>query len=151
MVRRVSKRLRVAVEPFNSSAGISSTSHLHLICISSASHLHLIIASASHQVLGLVDDLRNHPFASFVSEGMPVVLSSDDPGFWGADGVAYDWVVAFLLPAQPCTGIALLKQLAHNSIAYSAVDSARRAALEAEWSVRWQAYVEWLVTAFGTD
>ena len=31
------------------------------------------------KILMLVDDLRNHPMQTFVSENLPVVLSPDDP------------------------------------------------------------------------
>lgn len=44
--------------------------------------------------------------------GLPVTLSSDDPGIWGAKGLSHDWweaTVAWQLDTQA------LKTLAHNS------------------------------------
>lgn len=97
-------------------------------------------------MLGLVDDLRDHPFAMFVAEDVPAVISSDDPGFWGAQGVSYDWYAALLVAGELCGGIGLLKQLALNSIAFSLVDEAERARLAAAWETKWEAYVGWLAT-----
>ena len=51
-------------------------------------------------MLGLIDDFRNHPLPLFLSEALPVVISSDDPGFWGAEGLSYDWWVAFVIAGE---------------------------------------------------
>ena len=64
------------------------------------------------QVLGLVDDLSNHPLALFVAEGLPVVVAPDDPGFWGAVGLSDDWTLALLAAAGRCGAMRLAKQLA---------------------------------------
>lgn len=93
----------------------------------------------------MVDDLRNHPLASFVSEGLPVVISSDDPGFWGASAVNFDWWVAALISSAACPVIGLLKQLALNSIEHSLLSRAERNLTLAVWSRRWDEYVQWLV------
>lgn len=77
--------------------GFSARSHPELRAQIRQRGTALEVCLLSNQVLGLVDDLRGHPFALFVAEGMPVVLSSDDPGFWGASGVSYDWWVGLLI------------------------------------------------------
>jgi hypothetical protein len=79
------------------------------------------VCTISNQVLGLVGDLRDHPLPGFIADSVPVVISPDDPGFWGAEGTTYDWLVALLLGGDLCSGLALLKQLALNSIAHSLV------------------------------
>jgi len=103
------------------------------------------ICILSNQVLGLIDDMRNHPVVSFIAEGLPLVLSSDDPGFWGAQAVSYDWWAAFVVASESCAGIGLLKQLALNSLTHAMVDESRRAELMSEWKSRWEVYIDWLL------
>jgi len=50
----------------------------------------------SNYVLGYVLDLRNHPARSFLHQGLPVSISSDDPGFMGYEGVTLDYLYCFL-------------------------------------------------------
>ena len=100
----------------------------------------------SNQVLGLVKDLRDHPLVNFLSQGMPVVLSPDDPGLWGISGVTYDWFVSFLIFGDhipSCSsGIGILKQLALNSMSFNFMNNTERDAAVLEWSVRWDRYLD---------
>jgi adenosine deaminase CECR1 len=90
-----------------------------------------------------VDDVRNHPLQTFVAEGLPMSISPDDPGLWGAVGASYDWTVAFL-SMDARAGIAALKQLAINSLVTSGMSDVERKAAMKAWQPRWKAFVEGL-------
>lgn len=49
------------------------------------------VCPISNQIMGLVNDMRDHPLSSMIMENYPIVISSDYPGFWGAKGVTHDW------------------------------------------------------------
>jgi adenosine deaminase CECR1 len=98
----------------------------------------------SNQVLGLVQDLRDHPLVNFLSDNMPVVLSPDDPGLWNISGVTYDWYVSALISGDStCSGISVLKQLAKNSLTYSFMNDTERVSALSEWETRWDHYLDW--------
>lgn len=75
----------------------------------------------SNQVLHLVWDMRNHPGAQYMALDVPVVICSDDPGFWNAKGLSYDFYYAIMSMAPNNAGIRVLKSLVFNSIRYSAL------------------------------
>lgn len=74
------------------------------------------VCPISNQVLKLVTDMRNHPATFYVSQNYPIVIASDDPGFWNAKGLSYDFYYALMSMAPARAGLAFLKELVKNSI-----------------------------------
>ncbi|XP_048482434.1 adenosine deaminase 2-A [Plutella xylostella] len=95
----------------------------------------------SNAVLSLVRDVRNHPLALFLAQGLPVVLSSDDPGVWEADPLSHDFYVAFVGVASRLSDLRLLKTLALNSLKYSALDGADKINAVDKFSQRWNDFI----------
>jgi adenosine deaminase CECR1 len=77
--------------------------------------------------LGLVNDLRNHPAATLIQEGFPMILASDDMGTWEAQGLSDDFYEAFMGMTSKTTDLRLLKKLVFNSIKYSSLTDHRKA------------------------
>lgn len=99
------------------------------------------VCPISHQVLKLVDDLRNHPAAYLIAEGFPIVICNDDPSFWGSRGLSYDWYVTFMGLASREADLRFLKQLANNSLAYSAMPEDEKYAAIAQWENDWMDFI----------
>lgn len=95
----------------------------------------------SNQVLKLVDDQRNHPASAFMSQNLPLVVSSDDPSFWEVSPLTHDFYMAFLGIASTKSDIRTLKKLAKNSIKYSAMNEAEKAEAFVKWQQKWDAYI----------
>ncbi|VVD00794.1 unnamed protein product [Leptidea sinapis] len=95
----------------------------------------------SNSVLALVHDVRNHPLSLFIAQGLPVVLSSDDPGIWEADPLTDDFYVAFVGVASRLADLRLLKQLALNSLKYSALGVKEKDLAIAKFGRQWDDFV----------
>ncbi|KAK7479394.1 hypothetical protein BaRGS_00029386 [Batillaria attramentaria] len=95
----------------------------------------------SNQVLKLVDDLRNHPAASLIADNFPLVISSDDPGAWEAAPLTDDFYVSFMALTGEEAGLATLKQLAKNSILYSALNHVDKAKALGSWEQKWNTFI----------
>ncbi|KAG4076714.1 hypothetical protein HA402_002001 [Bradysia odoriphaga] len=94
------------------------------------------------KVLKLVDDLRNHPAAVYFSQNVPMIISSDDPSFWGASPLSHDFYMAFLGIASKRSDLRTLKKLATNSIKYSSLNKQEREIAFAKWQTKWDRFIE---------
>lgn len=99
------------------------------------------VCPISNQVLGLVEDMRNHPATSLFASGSPVVVSNDDPGLWGAKGLTYDFYEAFMGIMSANSDLRSLKQLAMNSLIYSGMSNREKRNALSQWLVKWDAFV----------
>lgn len=96
----------------------------------------------SNSVLSLVRDLRNHPLNTFIANGMPVVLSSDDPGAWEAEPASDDFYVAFVGASSRLSDLRLLKTLAENSLKYSALGPIAKHAALMNFHSQWNRFID---------
>ncbi|XP_047999194.1 adenosine deaminase 2-like [Leguminivora glycinivorella] len=100
----------------------------------------------SNSVLSLVQDLRNHPLGTYLALGLPVVLSSDDPGVWGAKPMSDDFYVAFVAIASRHADLRMLKQLAINSIRYSALNDKGKTTLFKSFEKKWEDFIDSVIS-----
>uniref|UniRef100_D3TQW4 Adenosine deaminase n=1 Tax=Glossina morsitans morsitans TaxID=37546 RepID=D3TQW4_GLOMM len=100
------------------------------------------VCPISNQVLHLVWDLRNHPGAFYLSQNIPVVICNDDPGFWGAKGLSYDYYYAIMSLASNQSGLRMLKQLVWNSINYSTLNKTEKELANGTLKRQWDLFLD---------
>lgn len=100
------------------------------------------ICPISNQILMLVDDFRNHPANLLIADGYPVVVCNDDPTYFGSIGLTYDWYLVFMGMANKNTDLRLLKQLAVNSIKYSAMTIEEKKIAFDMWNASWNDFID---------
>jgi len=120
--------------------GIALFKHPLLMQIVKERGIAIEVCPISNQVLGFVADLRNHPAVLYINSGLPVVICPDDPGIWKCS-FSYDFYAAFM-----AWGLDLkcLKQLAMNSLIYSAMDSEEKERALEFWREKWKKFIAWL-------
>lgn len=99
------------------------------------------VCPISNQVMKLVKDLRNHPAAALMSEGHPLVISSDDPSMFGSSGLSYDFYEAFVGFGGIRANLGSLKELAMNSIRFSSLTLKQQEEALTLWHKQWEKFV----------
>jgi adenosine deaminase CECR1 len=73
-------------------------------------------------------------------------ISNDDPGFWNAKGLSYDFYFAFMAFTPADTGLQVLKQLAWNSLRYSALNTTERVNAARIFKASWEKFIDVVLT-----
>jgi adenosine deaminase CECR1 len=120
--------------------GLTLFKHPLLMQIVKERGIAIEVCPIANQVLGYVADLRNHPAVLYINSGLPVVICPDDPGIWRCT-FSYDFYEAFM-----AWGLDLkcLKQLAMNSLIYSAMDPGEKERALEFWRKKWAEFITWL-------
>jgi adenosine deaminase CECR1 len=120
--------------------GLALFKHPLLLQIVKQRGIAIEVCPISNQVLGYVADLRNHPAVLYINSGLPVVVCPDDPGIWRCT-FSHDFYEAFM-----AWGLDLkcLKQLAMNSLIFSAMDSEEKERALKSWRIKWAEFITWL-------
>jgi adenosine deaminase CECR1 len=116
--------------------------HPELLKLVRKNKIAIEISPISNQVLVLVKDLRNHPASFLFADNYPVVVSNDDPGLWGSRGLSYDFYEAFVGIMSQKADLRALKQLAMNSIIYSAMSEKEKSVAMKLWKKRWDEFID---------
>lgn len=113
--------------------------HPHLQTIVKEKDICIEACPISNLLLGYTTDLRNHPVRYMLAKGLQASLSSDDPGFFGYEGVTMDYVATYV--AWELT-LRDLKKLSLNGIKYSSVeDSLKKTLTEEVFPKQWNQFV----------
>lgn len=128
--------------------GYALLKHPALLDIVMQRNIAIEISVVSSQVLNLVHDLRNHPAAIYLALNVPVVITNDDPTFWGAKGLSYDYYLAFMAFSPANAGLKFLKQLALNSIQFSVLTWQERRRFEGIFERKWDEFLTRVITEY---
>lgn len=122
--------------------GYSITKHPQALKLLKEKDIPIEVCPISNQVLGLVNDLRNHPASHLILQGYPIVIASDDVASWGAHGLSDDFYEAFMGMSARNSDLKLLKKLVWNSIKYSALDNQRKEKCQRIVEKNWDVFLE---------
>lgn len=89
-------------------------------------------------MLGYTTDLRNHPVRFMLHRGLQASISSDDPGFFGYEGVTLDYLYVFIAWDLD---IRDLKKLSLNGIKYSSLSEEEKAHAYEVFEKKWKDFI----------
>ncbi|XP_059161999.1 adenosine deaminase AGSA-like [Physella acuta] len=122
--------------------GYALSKHPKLVKMVKAKHIGVEVNPISNQILRLVTDLRNHPMSGLMRDNFPLVVSSDDPSVWEATPLSHDFYMAFMAMSGEDGDLTFLKQLANNSITYSAMTKGEKRIAFKKWQASWDEFIK---------
>lgn len=122
--------------------GYSLVKHPNLLSAVKANDIAIEVNPVSNQILGLVDDFRNHPASTFLAQNISIVISSDDPSFWETTPLSHDFYITFLGIASQKSDLRVLKKFAINSLRYSSMNDIEKKMAFTEWQLKWDQFIE---------
>ncbi|KAG1756381.1 Metallo-dependent hydrolase [Suillus paluster] len=120
--------------------GFSLAKHPKLMEICREKKIAIEVCPISNEVLRLTSSMLMHPLPIIMNQGIPVVLSSDDPAMFNNMGLSFDFFQ--VLVASEVTGLLTLGQMARDSITYSMLDERSKLAAMNAWERRWARFIE---------
>lgn len=100
--------------------------------------IRLEICPVSNQILRYTKDLRIHPIAQFMQQGVKCVICSDDPQIFETAGIYYDlWEVYH----GAMIDLSDVKELIKNSYTYSGMTAVEKSQKLADWEKKWEKYI----------
>lgn len=99
----------------------------------------LEVCPISNQILQYFRDLRVHSANSLFKEGVPMVISTDDPLMFGYNGLTYDFWVASISWGLDLKDI---KCLVYNSITYSSLTDIEKNKSLKELDNKWNIWID---------
>lgn len=102
-------------------------------------HITLEVCPISNKTLGYCPDLRVHPAAEYIRDGLDVALGDDDPTYQMRSPLVDDVFVAAALWNLTLDD---MKELFKNSITSSFLPKKRKKALMKEWERQWECFEE---------
>ncbi|KAJ7033747.1 hypothetical protein C8F04DRAFT_957252 [Mycena alexandri] len=126
--------------------GFSLVKHPKLMEICKERGILIEMCPISNEVLRPTASMPMHPLPILMNNGIPLAISSDDPGIFGNTGLSFDMYQ--VLVSSEVTGLTALRELARNSLKYSTLEREdKKRALES-WERRWEIFVQGIVDTF---
>ena len=118
--------------------GIGFVKHPNIYPLLKERQIAIEACPASNQILGYIADLRNHPAINYYRSGIPIVIAGDDPGSFGYNDLTVDYYLAFM-----AWGLSLydIREIANNSIRYSAIPDLVRSVGFAKFKTQWDTFI----------
>lgn len=120
--------------------GFSLIKHPHLIDLVKERNICIENCPISNQILRFANSTAVHPVLPLLARSVPVAISNDDPTQFDNAGVTPDFYQ--LLSASDHITLSSLGVLARNSITYSLMGDAQKAAALQQWDSDWVAFVD---------
>lgn len=105
----------------------------------------LEVCPISNQTLGYTKDIRNHPATEYLRSGAALALCSDDPAYMENETLTDDFFAAVV---GWNLGLSDIKQLAINSIVYSAMTVKEKTKALKAYNALWNKFIDEILTEY---